>query len=136
MKSIKEVRNWLLANRVNEYGDLNLIGLDFSEFNGDIYISNMNVKKDLYQCNQEVQGNLFQDSQIVQGSLDQSFQEVQGSLDQSFQEVQGDYDSKHNKAKGNIIEEPCEKWIEKKKMTKAQIEKELGYEIEIMEGEE
>ena len=39
---------------------LNLWNLDFSDYDIDIYISNMKVKGDLYQDNQEVKGDLVQ----------------------------------------------------------------------------
>ena len=59
MKTIEELRNYLLENYVNEYGDLFLGGLDFSDFDGDVYIGNMKVKGNLLQSCQEVKGNLY-----------------------------------------------------------------------------
>ena len=58
MKKIEELRNYLLENCVNERGDLILNGLDFSEFDGDVYIDSMKVQGDLIQSNQEVKGTL------------------------------------------------------------------------------
>ena len=65
MKTIQEIRDWLLENAVDEEGDLYLIGLDLSNFDGDVYISNMKVKKSLHQDNQEVGENLYQENQNV-----------------------------------------------------------------------
>ncbi len=88
-KNREEIRNWLLENCVNENGDLDLTYLDFSNFDGNIYISCMKVKKDLIQSNQEVKANLFQSYQKVEGSLYQHTQKVEEDLWQSFQEVKG-----------------------------------------------
>lgn len=67
MKNNKEIKEWLLANCVNYDGDLDLRELDFSDFDGDILISYLIVKKDLHQDSQEVGGDLLQDSQKVKG---------------------------------------------------------------------
>ena len=80
MKTIKEVRDWLIANRTDVSGDLNLSGLDFSDFDGMVSISNMKVKTTLFQSHQEVKGNLFQDYQEVKGNLYQDNQEVKGTI--------------------------------------------------------
>ena len=74
----------LLDNFVKNYENgelyLDLIDLDFSDFNGDIYIAGMKVKENLYQSCQEVKGDLFQDNQEVKGDLYQDYQEVKGDL--------------------------------------------------------
>lgn len=44
MLSKEEIKKWLLENCVNEYGKLDLSGLDFSDFDGDVYIFGMKVK--------------------------------------------------------------------------------------------
>ena len=90
MKTIKELKEWLLNNRVNKNGDLDLSELDFSDFNGYVDISEMKVKGDLHQGNQKVKGNLIQSYQEVEGNLYQSYQKVQGNLHQAVQEVEGD----------------------------------------------
>jgi transcription termination factor Rho len=69
MKSKEEVRDWLLENCMDEDGDLDLKNLDFSKFNGDIYISNMKVKNSLFQSCQKVGGRLFQGKQDVTGII-------------------------------------------------------------------
>ena len=96
MKSNKEIKDWLLKNCVDKYGDLMLDNLDFSDFNGNIDINSMKVEGNLYQYNQEVKGNLYQGGQKVEGNLYQSGQEVEGNLYQGGQEVEGDlYQSKY-----------------------------------------
>ncbi|MEG2229962.1 MAG: hypothetical protein RRY22_04220, partial [Bacilli bacterium] len=60
--------------------NLNLSELDFSDFDGDIYIRLMKVKHNLYQDGQEVQGSLFQDFQEVKGNLYQDNQKVKGNF--------------------------------------------------------
>ena len=67
MKNKEEIRDWLLNNCINENGSLNLSGLDFSDFEVDIDISNMKVKGDLYQSYQKVKGDLYQRNQKVEG---------------------------------------------------------------------
>ena len=69
MKTIKEIKEWLLKNAVNAYGTLDLSELDFSDFAGNMNISNMKVKGNLYQGNQKVEGDLIQNSQEVKGDL-------------------------------------------------------------------
>ena len=69
MLSKEEIKKWLLENCVDSIGDLNLSSLDFSDFDGDIYTSNMKVKKDLYQSHQAVGGSLTQDCQKVVGNI-------------------------------------------------------------------
>lgn len=64
-KTIDEIRDWLLKNAVDSEGDLNLIGLDFSNFDGDVYIKYMQVKKSLDQSFQRVGNDLFQSNQTV-----------------------------------------------------------------------
>lgn len=114
-KDINEIRDWLLENRVNEYGDLDLVGLDFSDFCGDVYIDEMKVKGDLYQSLHNVQGDLLQ-----------SRHNVQGDLAQGYQEVQGDYFSKGTKVGGDIeFDEPTKQL---KKITLDELE-EMGYEL-------
>ena len=136
-KTIEEVRDYLLENRVDEHGDLNLMGLDFSDFGGDVHISRMNVQGDLFQSVHKVQGDLYQSSHNVQGDLAQSYHKVQGDLFQSYHNVQGDlyqneheiqgnYYSKGIEVKGDIeFDEPVQLL---KKITLDEL-KEMGYEL-------
>lgn len=79
MLSLKKTKEWLLKNRVNQNGELDLTRLDFSDFDGDVYINNMKVKK-----------NLFQNYQTVKGCLNQSHQKVKFDLSQHSQQVNED----------------------------------------------
>ena len=110
MKSKTEIRNWLLENAVDVDGDLNIIGLDFSEFDGDVDIRVMKVKGNLFQSGHEVQGNLYQTNQKVKGNLFQSNQKVQGGLFQDGREVR-------------VIEEHYERLIERLENEKIEMEK-------------
>ena len=65
MLSKQEIRDWLLKNAVNDEGNLDLADLDFSDFDGDVLIYNMKVKKSLQQSFQIVGENLYQDFQRV-----------------------------------------------------------------------
>lgn len=76
MKTIGEIRDWLLENAVDNEGDLVLSDLDLSNFNGNVYIDYMKVKKSLFQDCQDVGENLHQDFQKVGKSLYQAFQNV------------------------------------------------------------
>jgi len=89
MKTKQELKKWLLANCENDFGTLYLGELDFSDFDGDVYIGRMKVKKDLIQGGQTVGGNLVQGCQEVKGDLNQCFNKVDGDLLQSYQEVNG-----------------------------------------------
>lgn len=91
MKTIKEIRDWLLENAVDEDGDLYLIGLDFSDFDGNVYICNMKVKNDLYQNFQIVGKSLMQNYQKSGKDLYQDFQKVGKNLYQDSQEVGEDF---------------------------------------------
>lgn len=59
MKTIEETKKWLLKNRVDKHGDLDLTCLDFSEFDGNVNISGMKVKGHLWQGWQEVKGDYY-----------------------------------------------------------------------------
>ena len=114
-KTIEEVRDYLLENRVDEDGDLDLTGLDFSDFGGDVYIGRMNVQGDLFQSVHKVQGDLYQNKH-----------EIQGNLYQSGHNVQGDYSSLNIKVKGSITFDEPVKLL--KKITLDEL-KEMGYEL-------
>ena len=87
IKNKEEIKEWLLNNCLTKKGDLDLSGLDFSDFNGYVDISEMKVKGDLYQSYQKVEGDLFQGNQEVKSDLIQNNQKVQGDLIQSDQKV-------------------------------------------------
>lgn len=69
MKSKKKIKKWLLNNCIDKNGDLDLTGLDFSDFEGNIDISGMKVKKYLTQKGHVVERDLFQGDQEVKGTL-------------------------------------------------------------------
>lgn len=110
MLSKQEIKQWLLENCVNEYGNLDLTGLDFSDFDGDVYTFGMTVKKNLDQGFQEVGGNLDQSAQKVKGNLDQSFQYVDGILLQGANKVKGDGHTPPTRKKKPSKEE-IKKWL-------------------------
>lgn len=123
MISIEEKKEWILNNCIDRYGDINLNDLDFSDFDGNVDISNMRVKGDLYQgyqkvegnlnqANQEVKGDLYQCSQKVEGDLRQGYQEVKGMLSQSLQKVEGNLHQYCQEVKG-ILHQGCQKVEEK-----------------------
>lgn len=87
MKTIKEVKQWLLENRKDTFGNLDLSNLDFSDFDGNVFINNMKVKKTLNQSYQEVGDVLYQEFQRVDKDLFQHHQQVGGELLQNNQKV-------------------------------------------------
>ena len=126
MKKTDEIRDWLLKNAVDSDGDLWLDCLDFSNFDGNVYIGNMKVKRNLNQDSQVVKGNLYQNRQDVQGNLQQSSQHVQGNLYQNFQVVKGNLYNSGNKYGGELMETPSTKLL--KEITLDEL-KEMGYVI-------
>ena len=80
MKSKEYIKKWLLKNAVTKNGHLDLIGLDFSDFDGDVYINHMKVKGNLWQNFQDVGKDLSQDCNNVGGDLSQAMQKVNGEF--------------------------------------------------------
>ena len=98
MKTIEEIRDWLLENAVDNEGDLILSELDLSNFDGNVYIYGMKVKKSLHQNFQKVGEDLWQNGQIVRKDLHQDCQDVGESLWQDHQKVGEEfYNHKLNK---------------------------------------
>lgn len=97
-----EIKEWLLENCLNERGDLWLKGLDFSDFDGDIFIFNWRVKRNLNQYQHDVGGDLYQSHHKVGGDLNQSYHKVAGDLNQRSHEVAGDLRQHSHEVKGLI----------------------------------
>lgn len=114
-KTINELRDYLLRHYVDGEGDLYLGGLDFSDFDGDVYISGMKVKGDLQQDYQEVKGDLWQGRQNVEGHLWQSNSTVQGS-----------YNCEGNRVGGSIYADEPTKLL--KEVTRKELA-EMGFEV-------
>ena len=76
----EEKKQWILDNCVDEYGNIDLSNLDFSDFEGNVFIGGMIVKKDLIQFCQQVKGDLIQSCQQVKGDLYQGCQIVEGNI--------------------------------------------------------
>lgn len=98
-KEMNKLRDYLLENYVDKDGDLIMIGLDFGDFDGNVYIGSMKVKGNLIQNYQTVEGDLFQDDQKVRGDLFQHSQEVEGDLWQDEQKVEGNLVQDEKKTK-------------------------------------
>ena len=69
MKTKTEIKNWLLENAVDEFGDLMISNLDFSDFEGDVFIHGMKVQGNLIQSHQKVKGNLYNRNNKYGGNL-------------------------------------------------------------------
>lgn len=120
MKTKQEIRDWLLENAVDDEGNLDLSGLDFSDFDGNVFINYMKVKRSLFQNRQEVGGDLLQNEQIVDEDLHQDYQTV------------GENFYNHKLKNNEYWEEKGDFVIRRKntkKITKQQLA-EMGYELE------
>ena len=100
MKTIEEVNKYLIENRTDENGDVDLQGLVFPE---NVDFSRIKVGGDLCQNFQNVGNNLFQGHQTVGGDLYQNFQNVGGCLFQNCQTVGGNLFQDCQTAKGGMI---------------------------------
>lgn len=69
INKINRLKEYLLENYVDEFGNLDIRGLDFSDFEGNVLISFMKVKGDLVGSHCEVGGNLHQGFQVVKGEI-------------------------------------------------------------------
>lgn len=105
MLSNEKTVKWLLKHRVDEFGNVNLNGLDFTSANCSVFFREIKVAKDLYQDMQIVGKNLFQDYQKVLGDLSQKNQKVNGFLKQSYQMVGKSLDQSHQNVDGNLYQE-------------------------------
>lgn len=120
MKTIKEIRDWLLENAVDDKGDLILSDLDLSDFDGNVFICNIKVKKSLFQNFQKVGEDLHQDCQDVGESLWQDHQNV----GKEFYNHKLDKDEYWEEYKDYVV-----RIKRHKKITKQQLA-EMGYELE------
>ena len=102
--SKEELVKFLVDNFIDEDGDLDLSGLDFSEYDCDINIGHMKVSRDLYQNYQDVKLGLFQNNQKAGNILLQSEQEVGGSLFQGGQKVEGNLHQGHQTVQGDLYQ--------------------------------
>lgn len=91
MKSKEYIKKWLLKNAVNKNGHLDLSYLDFSDFDGDVFINHMKVKGTLWQNFQEVEEDIYQDCQATGRHLCQDCNNVGGDLSQIMQRVNGNF---------------------------------------------
>lgn len=123
-KSRDATKEWLLENRVNENGDLDLSGLDFSDFEGNVDISAMIVNKNLFQDSQQVQGSLYQSNQNVEGNLMQTNQKVGGVLYEHYLDDKGEYWEENKDIKYTIRK------IKLKKITIQELN-EMGYDLKL-----
>ena len=107
MKTKDEIKNWLLENCIDSFGNLDLSELDFSDFE--------KLKGNLYQDYQEVKGSLYQNGQKVSGDLWQDCQKVEGTI---FQDniTNADIDEKINELKEIISKLEKQKINEEEKI--------------------
>lgn len=121
MLSNEKTVKWLLKHRVDEYGNINLNGLDFTSANCSVWFCEIKVTKSLYQDMQEVgedltqggqkvEGNLLQCEQYVKGDLNQDHQTVGKNLYQSCQVVKGNLHQCAQSVKGDLISHKLPEW--------------------------
>lgn len=90
MLSNEEKKKWILENCVKD-GNIYLNRLDFSDFDGDVYINGLKVKNNLYQNCQTVGKDLNDYAHCVGKDLIQHGSNVKHDLYQDHQEVEGMY---------------------------------------------
>ena len=112
----KELVKFLVTNFRDEYGYLDLRGLDFTnedvkvilitnmKVNGNLYQGFQEVEKDLNQHKQTVKGSLYQNKQKVEGNLFQDFQNVDGGILQGNQMVEGDLFQDNQNVEKNLVQ--------------------------------
>ena len=104
-EKLQELKEFLLKNFLDENGDLDISGLDFSDFDGTVDISFMTVKNSLMQANQKVGASLSQEEQRVEKNLYQDSQEVGGHLLQDRQRVGRDLVQNRQRVKGSLLQD-------------------------------
>lgn len=119
MLSKQKIRNWLLENATNDEGNLDLSDLDFSNFDGNVFINYMKVKRSLFQNRQEVGGDLLQNEQIVDEDLHQDYQTV------------GENFYNHKLDKGEYWDESKDFVVRRKKLKEITLEEleKMGYKL-------
>lgn len=103
MLPIEEVAKWLVKNRTDENGDLDLSCLDFSDFDGNVDISGLKVKCNLCQDTQTVGGSLLQSLQTVGGILRQDGQKVKGRIVYDLDSLNKDFKKMSPAERGEFI---------------------------------
>lgn len=78
MKTKEEIRDWLLNNCLDEEGNLILSNLDFSNFEGDVYMNGLKVKHSLHLNFQEIGGDVGQVGCTIAGRLYQKGNRING----------------------------------------------------------
>lgn len=104
MLNKEEIKQWLLENCVDEMGNLDLSGLDFSDFRGTVIIGSMKVGGNLMQGCQEASGVLWQSEQDVGATIFQENQKVGGYLFQDNQTAEKDIYQSYQKSGGSIYQ--------------------------------
>jgi len=101
----KELVQFLIDNFVNADGNLDLMCLDFSNFEGNVFLCGIKTKKDLDLCFCDVGGDLYEDFQTVKGNLNQSGCKVGGYLEQACHEVKGNLFQSFQKVGGCLSQD-------------------------------
>lgn len=119
MISRKELKELLLEHALDALGNLDLSGLDFSDFDGNVYLNNLKVKKDLYQYSQRVGQTLYQNTQKVRQTIHQEECSADRILQTDHHYFTLVADGRHTKVK--------------RRMTKEEIEEKLGHQVDIVD---
>ena len=100
-KTIDEVRDYLIENRTYEGKDfkyLDLTGLDFTNFDGNIVLNNIHTNNNLLQSFHTVKGNIWQTEHEVEGSISQDAHHVKGDVYQGYIHTDGKIHEPYNKS--------------------------------------
>lgn len=124
--TIDDLRDYMLEHFVDNNGNLDVCGLDFSNFEGNVYITELKCGGDLSQSGHKVNGDLYQCRHKVNGYLYQSGHEIDGHLFQSHINVKQDYNCYNIKYGGNIYIDEPQKTL--KEITKEELAG-MGYKL-------
>ena len=108
-----ELVKLLIDNFTDENGNLDLSNLNFGDFDGHIYINNMQAKRDIlqdghytfgdiYQYSHENKGSIYQGSHVNQDDIYQSHHENTGNVAQHKHKNHGDIEDYGHQNKGFI----------------------------------
>lgn len=101
--NIEELRDLIIDNFTDESGHIDISGLDFSSFDGNVRITSIKVKNDLLIGHQTVGGDMYAGRNRVSRCLMQCSNFVKKDLTQDKQTVLGRmFTTFNNNVKGGI----------------------------------
>lgn len=103
-KTKEETVKWLLENRIDEDGNINISNLDFGEFKGNLLMDGMRLKRNIDQSQHENEGYIYQYGHKNKGHILQGGHENRDDVLQSAHANKGDISQSRHGNKGNILQ--------------------------------